>query len=68
MSGTGAAVGTIIVYELAGHLSESRIASGTHIFDPLMLIAGLIPLAGALLVLLLVRENPAKGPASKLVG
>jgi len=68
MSGTGAAVGTIIVYELAGHLSESRIASGTHIFDPLMLIAGLIPLAGALLVLLLVRENPIKGPASKLLG
>jgi ACS family hexuronate transporter-like MFS transporter len=68
MSGTGAAIGTIIVYELAGHLSESRIASGTHIFDPLMLIAGLIPLTGALLVLLLVRENPIKGPARKQLG
>jgi MFS transporter, ACS family, aldohexuronate transporter len=57
MSGTGAAIGTIIVYELAGHLSQARLATGTHVFDPLMIIAGLIPLTGAMLVLVLVR-NP----------
>ena len=56
MSGTGAAVGTIIVYELAGHLSQARLSTGSHVFDPLMVIAGLIPLTGAILVLLLVRS------------
>jgi MFS transporter, ACS family, hexuronate transporter len=57
MSGTGAAIGTIIVFELAGHLSQARISTGTHVFDPLMVIAGLIPLTGSVLVLLLLREN-----------
>ena len=43
ISGTGAAIGTIIVFELAGRLSDARVATGTHVFDPLMIIAGLIP-------------------------
>jgi MFS transporter, ACS family, hexuronate transporter len=59
LSGTGAALGTIIVFELAGHLSDARIATGTHLFDPLMVIAGLIPFAGMMLVLLLVRNTKA---------
>jgi ACS family hexuronate transporter-like MFS transporter len=59
LSGTGAAVGTIIVFELAGHLSGARIATGTHLFDPLMVIAGLIPFVGMILVLLLVRNTKA---------
>ncbi|HXJ04983.1 MAG TPA: MFS transporter [Candidatus Acidoferrum sp.] len=59
LSGTGAALGTIIVFELAGHLSDARIATGTHLFDPLMVIAGLIPFAGMVLVLLLVRNTKA---------
>jgi ACS family hexuronate transporter-like MFS transporter len=59
LSGTGAALGTIVVFELAGHLSDARIATGTHLFDPLMVIAGLIPFAGMILVLLLVRNTKA---------
>jgi MFS transporter, ACS family, hexuronate transporter len=59
MSGTGAAICTIIVFELAGHLSDARIATGTHLFDPLMVIAGLIPFVGMILVLLLVRNTRA---------
>jgi len=59
LSGTGAAIGTIIVYELAGHLSDARLATGTHLFDPLMILAGLIPFAGMILVLLLVRNTRA---------
>ena len=59
MSGTGAALSTIIVFELAGHLSDARIATGTHLFDPLMVIAGLIPFVGMILVLLLVRNTKA---------
>lgn len=59
MSGTGAAIGTIIVFELAGHLSDQRLATGTHLFDPLMILAGLIPFAGMILVLLLVRNTRA---------
>jgi ACS family hexuronate transporter-like MFS transporter len=59
LSGTGAAIGTIIVYILAGGLSDARLSTGTHLFDPLMIIAGLIPFAGMLLVLLLVRNTEA---------
>jgi len=59
LSGTGAAIGTIIVYVLAGQLSDARLSTGTHLFDPLMIIAGLIPFTGMLLVLLLVRNTEA---------
>jgi ACS family hexuronate transporter-like MFS transporter len=59
LSGTGAAIGTIIVFELAGHLSDARVATGTHLFDPLMILAGLIPFVGMILVLMLVRNTPA---------
>jgi ACS family hexuronate transporter-like MFS transporter len=59
LSGTGAAIGTIIVFELAGHLSDARVATGTHLFDPLMILAGLIPFVGMILVLLLVRNTQA---------
>lgn len=58
-SGTGAAIGTIIVYLLAGRLSDARLSTGTHLFDPLMIIAGLIPFTGMFLVLLLVRNTEA---------
>lgn len=58
-SGSGAAIGTIVVFELAGHLSDARIATGTHLFDPLMVLAGLIPFTGMILVLLLVRNTRA---------
>ncbi|MGA2811505.1 MAG: MFS transporter [Candidatus Acidiferrum sp.] len=59
LSGTGAAIGTIIVFELAGHLSDARLATGTHLFDPLMVAAGLIPFVGMILVLLLIRNTKA---------
>jgi len=59
LSGTGASLGTVIVFELAGRLSDARIATGTHLFDPLMILAGLIPFTGMLLVLLLVRNTKA---------
>jgi len=59
LSGTAASIGTIIVFELAGHLSDSRLAAGTHLFDPLMILCGLIPFIGMILVLLLVRNTEA---------
>jgi ACS family hexuronate transporter-like MFS transporter len=59
LSGTAAAFGTIIVFELAGHFSDAPIARGTHLFDPLMVIAGLIPLVGMILVFMLARNTKA---------
>jgi MFS transporter, ACS family, hexuronate transporter len=60
LSGTGASLGTILVYLLAGRLSDARLATaGTHLFDPLMILAGLIPFCGMLLVLVLVRNTEA---------
>lgn len=59
LSGSGAAVCTIIVFELAGHLSDARRAMGTHSFDPLMVLSGIIPFIGMILVLLLIRNTEA---------
>lgn len=57
MSGTGAGLGTIIAFELIGHLSDMRSGAATHAFDPIVIGAGLIPFVGMLLVLSLVRNT-----------
>jgi ACS family hexuronate transporter-like MFS transporter len=59
LSGTGAGIGTIIAFELIGHLSDARQALGIHSFDPIVIVAGLIPFIGMVLVLLLVRNTRA---------
>jgi ACS family hexuronate transporter-like MFS transporter len=59
MSGTGAGIGTIIAFLLIGHFSDARQAMATHSFDPIVVVAGLVPLAGMILVLLLVRNTRA---------
>ncbi|MGA7928017.1 MAG: MFS transporter [Candidatus Sulfotelmatobacter sp.] len=59
LSGTGAGLGTIVAFRLVGYLSDARQAAGTHSFDPIMIIAGLVPFAGMILVLLLVRNTQA---------
>jgi MFS transporter, ACS family, hexuronate transporter len=58
-SGTGAGIGTIIAFKLIGYFSDARRATGTHTFDPIVIIAGLVPFAGMLMVLLLVRNSRA---------
>src|SRR6476660_7496195 len=57
LSGTGAGLATIIAFYLIGHYSDLRQATTTHAFDPIVIIAGLVPLAGMILVLLLVRNT-----------
>src|SRR5215472_16997042 len=59
MSGTGAGIGTIIAFELIGHFSDARQAAGGHAFDPIVIVAGLIPFLAMILVLLLVRNTRA---------
>jgi ACS family hexuronate transporter-like MFS transporter len=59
MSGTAAGIGTIIAFELIGHFSDARQATATHAFDPIVIVAGLIPFLGMILVLLLVRNTRA---------
>jgi ACS family hexuronate transporter-like MFS transporter len=61
LSGTGAGIGTIIAFELIGHFSDARQATGTHSFDPIVIVAGLIPFMGMILVLVLVRNTRATG-------
>jgi MFS transporter, ACS family, hexuronate transporter len=58
-SGTGAGIGTIVAFTLIGYFSDARRATGTHAFDPIVIMAGLVPFAGMILVLLLVRNNEA---------
>jgi MFS transporter, ACS family, hexuronate transporter len=59
LSGTGAGIGTIIAFELIGHFSDARQGMATHVFDPIVIVAGLIPFLGTILVLLLVRNTRA---------
>jgi len=59
LSGTGAGIGTIIAFELVGRFSDARQMMTTHSFDPVMIVAGLIPFVGMILVLLLVRNTSA---------
>jgi MFS transporter, ACS family, hexuronate transporter len=59
LSGTGAGIGTIVAFELIGYLSELRQTATTHAFDPIVIVAGMIPFVGMILVLLLVRNTRA---------
>ncbi len=59
LSGAGAGVGTIVAFKLIGYFSDTRQATGTHSFDPIVIIAGLVPFVGMILVLLLVRNTEA---------
>ena len=59
LSGTGAGIGTIIAFKLIGHFSDARQAAATHSFDPIVMVAGLIPFIGMILVLILVRNTRA---------
>src|SRR5437879_255269 len=58
-SGTGSGLATIVAFYLIGHYSDLRQATTTHAFDPIVIVAGLVPLAGMILVLLLVRNTEA---------
>ena len=59
LSGTAAGLGTIVAFELIGHLSDSRHATAGHSFDPIVIVAGLVPLGAMILVLVLVRNSDA---------
>jgi len=59
LGGTGTGVGTIVAFKLIGYVSDARQNTGTHAFDPILIIAGIVPFVGMLLVLLLVRNNEA---------
>jgi ACS family hexuronate transporter-like MFS transporter len=59
LSGTGAGIGTIIAFKLIGYVSDARQATGTHSFDPIVILAGVVPLVGMILVLLLLRNTEA---------
>ena len=57
--GTAAGIGTIIAFKLIGYLTDARQAMATHSFDPIVVVAGLVPFVGMILVLLLVRNTRA---------
>jgi len=59
LGGTGSGIGTIIAFLLVGHYSDLRQGMTTHVFDPIVVVAGLIPFLGMILVLLLVRNTKA---------
>lgn len=61
LSGTGAGLGTIVAFKLIGHFSDARQAMAGHSFDPIVIVAGLVPFVGMILVLLLVRNTEATG-------
>jgi MFS transporter, ACS family, aldohexuronate transporter len=59
LSGTGAGLGTIIAFKLIGYFSDATQALPGHSFDKVVIVAGLVPFVGMILVLLLVRNTRA---------
>ena len=59
LGGSGSGIGTILAFLLVGHYSDLRQGMTTHVFDPIVVVAGLIPFVGMILVLLLVRNTRA---------
>jgi MFS transporter, ACS family, hexuronate transporter len=59
MSGTAAGLGTIIAFKLIGYFSDARRAAGGHSFDPIVIVAGLVPFVAMILVRLLIRNSEA---------
>ena len=59
LSGTGSGIGTIIAMKAVGYFSDARIADKGHVFDPIVIASGIIPIIGMVLVLLLVRNTKA---------
>jgi ACS family hexuronate transporter-like MFS transporter len=59
MSGTAAGLGTIVAFVLIGHFSDARQAMAGHSFDPIIVVAGLVPFVAMILVLILVRNSDA---------
>ena len=58
-TGTGAGIGTIIAFKLIGYFSDTSRAMPAHSFDKIVMVAGMIPFVGMILVLLLVRNTRA---------
>lgn len=59
LGGTGTGMGTIIAFKLIGYVSDARRGAGSHVFDPILIIAGVVPFIGMILTLLLIRNNEA---------
>lgn len=59
MGGSAAGIGTIIAFKLVGYVSDAHQGSTASSFDWVLIAAGLIPLVGMVLVLLLVRNTEA---------
>jgi len=59
ISGTAAGLGTIVAFKLIGHFSDARQAMGGHSFDPIVIVAGLVPFVAMIAVLFLVRNSEA---------
>ena len=55
MSGTGAGLGTIISTYLIGYVSDR------YSFEPILITASLVPIAGMVLVLVLIRDKRISG-------
>lgn len=67
LSGAAAGLGTIIGFKAIGYFSDSRSAVGTHAFDPIMLVCGVVPFVGALLVIWLIQARRTPSLALKAI-
>ncbi len=59
LSGMTAGIGTIIAFKLVGYFSDANLSLATHSFDTIIIVAGLVPFIGMILVLFLVRNTRA---------
>jgi MFS transporter, ACS family, hexuronate transporter len=57
LSGMSAGIGTIIAFKLVGYFSDAKQSLATHSFDTIIIVAGLVPFIGMILVLFLARKH-----------
>jgi MFS transporter, ACS family, hexuronate transporter len=59
LSGMSAGIATILAFKLVGYFSDANQSLATHSFDTIIIVAGLVPFIGMVLVLFLVRNTRA---------
>lgn len=67
LSGAAAGFGTIVGFKAIGYFTDSRSGVGSHAFDPIMIVCGLIPFVGALLVIWLIGARSTPSIALKAI-
>ena len=64
ISNTSAGLCTVVAFLFVGLVSDARSAAAIHSFDPIVIVAGLLPFLGMILVLVLLGKDAPRGQSN----